>query len=77
MVDSMFKEVSKKLKPTDAHKDGIHSKFSLDGGKLWMEGKLCVPGALATRVLNWWHKWEFPHAHYGRLWSMIKHGLVG
>ena len=28
-----------------------------------MEGKLCVPDALAPRVLNWWHKWESPHGH--------------
>ena len=27
----------------------------------------------SPRVLNWWHKWESPHAHGRRLWSMIKH----
>ena len=77
MGDSMFKELFEKLKPKDAHKDGIYSKYSLDGGKLWMEGKLCVPDALAPRVLNWWHKWESRHAHGRRLWSMIKHRLFG
>ena len=73
----MFKEVFGNLKSKDAHKDGIFSEYSLDGGKLWMEGKLCVPDALAPRVLNWWHKWESPHAHGRRLWSMIKHRLFG
>ena len=75
--DSMFKEVFENLKSKDAHKDGIFAEYSLDGGKLWMEGKLCVPDALAPRVLNWWHKWESPHAHGRRLWSMIKHRLFG
>ena len=56
---------------------GFFAEYSLDGGKLWMEGKLCVPDALAPRVLNWWHKWESPHAHGRRLWSMIKHRLFG
>ena len=51
--------------------------YSLDGGKLWMEGKLCVPNAVAPRVLNWWHKSESPLAHGRRLWSMIKHRLFG
>ena len=50
--DSMFKEVFENLKSKDAHKDGIYSEYSFDGGKLWMEGKLCVPDALAPRVLN-------------------------
>ena len=75
MGDSMSKEVFENLKSKDAHKDGIYSEYSLDGGKLWIEGKLCVPDALAPRVLNWWHKWESPHAHGSRLWSMIKHRL--
>ena len=42
-----------------------------------MEGKLCVPDALAPRVFNWSHKWEFPDAHGHRSWSMIKHRLFG
>ena len=77
LQDPMFKEVFGNLKSKDAHKDGIFPEYSLDGGKLWMEGKLCVPDALAPRVLNWWHKWESPHAHGRRLWSMIKHRLFG
>ena len=77
MGDFMFKEVFENLKSKDAHKDGIYSKYSLDGWKLWMEGKLCVPDALAPRVLNWWHEWESPHAHGRRLWSMIKHRSFG
>ena len=67
--DSVFKVVFENLKSKDAHKNGIYSEYSLDGGKLWMEGKLCVPEALAIRVLNGWHEWESPHAHrrnYGR-----------
>ena len=77
MGDSMFNEVFENLKSKDAHKDGFYSEYSLDGGKLWMEGKLCVPDALAPRVSNWWHKWESPHAHGRRLWSMIKHRFFG
>ena len=73
----MFKEVFENLKSKDAHKNGTFSEYSLDGGKLWMAGKLCVPDALAPRVLNWWHKWECSHAHGRRLWSMIKHRLFG
>ena len=42
-----------------------------------MEGKLCVSDALAPRMLNWWHKWESPHAHGRRLLSMIKHRSFG
>ena len=72
MNDSMYKEVFEKLKSKDAHKDGIFSEYLLDGGKLWMEGKLCVPDTLAPRVLNWWHKWESPYPYGPRLWSMIK-----
>ena len=71
MGDSMFKKVFENLKSKDAHKDGIHSEYSLDVGKPWMEGKYCVPDALAPRVLNWCHKWESPHTHGRRLWSMI------
>ena len=63
MGDSMFKQVFENLNCKDAHKDGISSECLLDGGKLWMESKLCVPDALAPRVLNWWHKWESPQAH--------------
>ena len=77
MGDSMLKEVFEYLKSKHAHKDGIFSEYSLDGGKLWMEGKLCVRDALAPRVLNWWRKWESPDAHGRRLWSMIKHRLFG
>ena len=77
MGNSMFKEVFENLKLKDAHKDEIYSEYSLDGEKLWMEGKLCVPDALAPRVLNCSHKWESPHAHGRRLWSMIKHRLFG
>ena len=73
MGDSMFEEVFENLKAKDAHKDGIYSEYSLDGGKLWTDGKLCVPDALAPRMLNWWPKWESPHKHGRRLWSMIKH----
>ena len=47
MVDSMFKEVFENLQSKDAHKDGIYFEYSLDGGNLWMEGKLCLPDTLA------------------------------
>ena len=43
----MLKKVFGNLKSKDAHRDGIFAEYSLDGGKLWMEGKLCVPDALA------------------------------
>ena len=36
----MFKEVFENFEPKDAHKKRICSRYSLDGGKLWMEGKL-------------------------------------
>ena len=55
MGDSMFEEVFENLVSKDTHKDGNCSEYSLDSGKLWMEGKLCVPDALAPRVLNWSH----------------------
>ena len=66
MGDSMFKEVFENLKSKDAQKDETSSEYSLDGGRLWMEGKFFVPDALAPRVLNWWHKWESPDAHCRR-----------
>ena len=56
MGDSMFREVFENLKSKDAHRDAIYCEYSLDGGKLWLEGKLCVPDVLAPRVSNWWHK---------------------
>ena len=42
-----------------------------------MNGKLCVPDRLASRVVNWWHKWETPHSHGAKLWKSIKHRLFG
>ena len=42
-----------------------------------MEGKFCVSKAPAPRVLDWWHKWDSPHAHGRRLWLMIKHRSFG
>ena len=32
--DSMLKEVVENLNSKDAHKDGVYSEYSLDGGKL-------------------------------------------
>ena len=43
---TMFKEVFENLKSKDAHKNGICAEYSLDGGKLWMKSKLCVPDGL-------------------------------
>ena len=28
-----------------------------------MNGNLCLRDRLASRVVNWWHKWETPHSH--------------
>ena len=75
--DPMVKEVFENHSSKNAHKDGIFFEYLLDAGKLWMEGKLCMPDALATRVFNWWQKRESPHSHGRRLWSMIKHKLFG
>ena len=75
MRDSMFQKVIENLKSKDAHEDGICSEYSFDGGKLWMEGKLCVPDAQASRLLNWWHEWDSHHAHGCRLCSKNKHRL--
>ena len=76
-ADPMFADVFNNLSSKMAHEDGCYSEYSFHPGKLWMEGKLCVPESLAPRVLNWWHKWETSHAHGRRLWSMLKHRLFG
>ena len=73
----MFKQVFQNLKSKNAHNNWDFSKYLLHGGKLRLEGKLCVSDALAPRVLNWWHKWESHHTHGCRLWSVIKHRLSG
>ena len=36
-----------------------------------------MPDRLASRVVNWWHKWETPHSHGAKLWKSIKHRLFG
>ena len=60
--DNMFQEIYEHLTSKSAFQDGIYSEYFLDNGKLWMNGKLCVPDRLAPRVVNWWHKWETPHS---------------
>ena len=60
-----------------AIQDGIYSKYFLVNGKLWMNGKLCVPDRLASRIVKWWHKWETPHSHGAKLWKSITHRLFG
>ena len=77
MSDSMFKEVFEIFKSKDTHKDAIFSEHSLDGGKLWMEGKLCVPDAVAPECQTGGTNGSPPRAHGRRLWSMIKHRLFG
>ena len=58
--DNMFQEIYEHLTSKSAFQDGVFSEYFLDNGKLWMNGKLCVPDRLAFRVVNWWHKWETP-----------------
>ena len=53
---NMFQEIYELLTSKSAFQDGTYSEYFLDNGKLWMNGKLCVPDRLASRVVNWWHK---------------------
>ena len=75
--DSMFQEIYQHLTSKSAFQDGFYSEYFLDNGKLWMNGKLCVPDRLASRVVNWWHKWGTPQSHGAKLWKSIKHRLFG
>ena len=75
--DNMFKEIYEHLTSKSAFRDGIYSEHFFDNGKLWMNGKLCVPERLASRVVNWWHKWETPHSHGAKLRKSIIHRLFG
>ena len=70
--DNMFQEIYELLTSKSAFQDGIYSEYFWDNGKLWMNGKLCVPDRLVSRVLNWWHKWETPHSHGIKLWKSSK-----
>ena len=65
--DNMFQEIYEHLTSKSAFQDGIYSEYFLDNGKLWMNEKLCVPDRLASRVVNWWHKWETPHSRGAKL----------
>ena len=73
----MFQEIYDDLTSKSAFQDGIYSEYFSDNGKVWMNGKLCVPDRLASRVVNWWHKWETPRSHGAKLWKSIKHPLLG
>ena len=75
--DNMFQETYEHWTSKSAFQDGIYSEYFLDNGKLWMNGKVCVPDRLASRIVNWWHKWETPHSHGAKLWKSIKHCLFG
>ena len=50
--DNMFQEIYEHLTSKWAFQDGVYSEYFLDNGKLWMNGKLCVPDRLASRVVN-------------------------
>ena len=75
--DNMFQEIFEHLTSKSACQDGISSQYFLDNGKLWMNGKLCVPDRLVSRVVNWWHKWETPHSLGAKLWKSIKNRPFG
>ena len=75
--DNMFQEIYEHLTSKSTFQDGIYSEYFLDNGKLLMNGKLCVPDRLASRVFKWWHKWETPHSHGAKLWKSIRHRLLG
>ena len=36
-----------------------------------------MPDILASRVVNWWRKWETPHSHGAKLWKPTTHCLFG
>ena len=50
--DNMFQEIYEHLTSKSAFQDGIYFAYFLDNGKLWMNGKLCVPDRLASRVVS-------------------------
>ena len=75
--DNTFQEIYEHLTSKSAFQDRMYSEYFLDNGKLWMNGKLCVPHRLASRVVNWCQKWETPHSHCVKLWKSIKSHLSG
>ena len=50
--DNMFQEIYEHLTSKSAFQDGIYSEYFFDNRKLWMNGKLCVPDRLASRVVK-------------------------
>ena len=66
-TDNMFEEIYEHLTSKSAFQDGIYSEYFLDNVKLWMNGKLCVPDRMGSKVVNWCHKWETPHSHGAKL----------
>ena len=75
--NTMFQEIYEHLTSKSAFQDGIYSEYFWDSRKLWMNGKLCVSDRLASRVVNWWHKWETPHSRGAELWKSIEQRLFG
>ena len=73
--DNMYGEIYEHFTSKSAFQDVIYSKYFLDNGKLWMNGKLCVPERLASRVVNPWNKWGTPDSHGTKLSKSIKHRL--
>ena len=75
--DNILQEIYEYLTSKSAFQEGIYFEHFLNNGKLWMNAKFCVPDRLASRVVNWWHKWETPHSHGAKLRKSIKHRLFG
>ena len=75
--DNVFQDIYEHLISQSPFQDAIYSEHFLDNGKLWMNAKLCPPDRLASRVVNWWHKWETAHSHGAKLLKSIKHRLFG
>ena len=75
--DKVFQEIYEDLTSKSAFQDGFFCEYFLDNGKLWMNGKLCVPDRWASTVVYGWHKWETPHSHGAKLWKSIKHCSFG
>ena len=75
--DNMFQEIYEHLTSKSAFQGGIYSEYFFDYGTLRINGKLRVPDRLASRVVNWWHKWGTSHCHGVKLWKSIEHRLLG
>ena len=73
--DNIFQEMDEHLSSKSAFHNGIYSEYLLDNGKMWMNGKLCVPNRWASTVVHWWQKWQAPYSHGAKPRKSIQHHL--